>query len=165
MIKSYNQATIHLKQKKCIPTMSRCSGLALFSSSSLTTSMWPSLAAEISAVQQSCTHKQTITPGSVLKSHASGETPVQFLKTATLYLPVDRTRCSWESDAAWIHSTEHTMSESVKNNRRQSTDCCSCLLVQQISVECAACNSRSHINEVIMRGVECKHACVCGLRA
>lgn len=91
--------------------MSRCSGLALFSSSSLTTSMWPSLAAEISAVQQSCMHKQTITPGGVFKSHKSGETLAQVLKMVTLYLPADRTRCSWESDAAWIHSTEHTVYE------------------------------------------------------
>lgn len=42
-------------------TMSRCSRLTLFSSSSLTTSMWPSFAAEISAVQQSCTHRQPVT--------------------------------------------------------------------------------------------------------
>lgn len=50
-----------------ILTMSRCSRLALFSSSSLTTSMWPSLAAEISAVQQSCTHRQPVTLGTPIR--------------------------------------------------------------------------------------------------
>lgn len=47
--------------------MSRCSILVLFSSSSLTTSMWPSLAAEISAVQQSCTHRQPVTLGTPIR--------------------------------------------------------------------------------------------------
>lgn len=47
--------------RSCILTMSRCSRFALFSKSSLTTSMWPSLAPEINAVQQSCAQRQPLT--------------------------------------------------------------------------------------------------------
>lgn len=141
-----------------VPTMSRCSGLALFSSSSLTTSMWPSLAAEISAVQQSCTCKQTVTPGNASAHIWRNTCPAPKKKNHSL--------CTYQlivpgaQGNAMPHGSKRSVSESVKNSGWQSTDCCSRLLVQQMSVECAACNGRSHINEVIMRGVECKHACV-----
>lgn len=95
-------------------TMSRCSGFALFSSSSLTTSMWPSLAAEISAVQQSCVHEQTVTPGSALRSQTSGETPVQFLKTASTYQLIVPGAHGNTVPHGYV---EHAVSESVKNRQ------------------------------------------------
>ncbi|TNN80243.1 hypothetical protein EYF80_009568 [Liparis tanakae] len=85
--------------------VARCR-LALFSSSSLTTSIWPSLAAEISAVQQSCTHRQPVSVGTPIILQ------IQFAKrlfqcsaargtVEALYPPAGRTRCSWKWGVAW----------------------------------------------------------------
>lgn len=145
--------------------MSRCSGLALFSSSSFTTSMWPSLAAEISAVQQSCAYKQTITPGSVLESHTPGGSPVQLRKKRSLW--------TYQLTVPGAHgkAMKHgCTAQNIQCQRVWRTTGGKVPTAAPVSlcnkwVVCAACNSRSHINEIIMRGVECKHARVRGLRA
>ena len=90
-------------------TMSRCSRFALFSSSSLTTSMWPSLAAEISAVQQSCTHRQPVNLGTPIRLQIQRDkrpsSPSSMWDAPgtvkAVYLPAGHTRCSFEPGVAW----------------------------------------------------------------
>lgn len=82
--------------------------------------MWPSLAAEINAVQQSYTHRQPVTLGTAIRLQIQLEKclskvylgPPGLVKA--MYLPVGHTRCSWEHDVAWTYRSVRELS--VKDN-------------------------------------------------
>lgn len=71
--------------------------------------MWPSFAAEINAVQQSCRHRQPVTLetairlqiqiGKCLSERYVGRSE----RVKAMHLPVGHTRRSWEHDVAWTY--------------------------------------------------------------
>lgn len=133
-------------------TMSLCSKFALFSSNSLTTSMCPSFAAEISAVQQSCTKCQPVTLRTPIR-HYTQVSPFWIPS----YLPAGRTRCSWGQVVALIHKRV-TRQSKTDINYRIYLFCSFCL--RSSKFECVMCNSRLYASKMIIRGVWA-YECVC----
>ncbi len=152
-----------------ILTMSRCSRLALLSSSSLTISMCPSLAAEINAVQQSCTHRQPVTLGTPIWLRIQVDKRLselyvgragKFSKHFTYQLVIPGAHGNAVSHGRTGVSDNYVWKTRVTTVSK-AFPFFLCVTARVSTFEYAMCNSRLDVREILMRGVLCEHACVC----